>query len=133
MAKDEQKLTPKQKRFLEVLDKYDGIVSNASKASKEVCRATHYRWFHTNETYKKRVELTRETLKDVIESALIKKIKSGDTAAVIFAAKTFCRDRGYSERYEVEHSTSTKKTETAAKWFVKQHALSTEQQISEET
>lgn len=44
------------------------------------------------------------------ESALIKKVKQGDTSAVIFANSTFNRDRGYSTKVIHEHKGSVEVT-----------------------
>lgn len=42
----------------------------------------------------------REKLKDFVESRMLKKIEAGDTAMIIFYAKTQMKDRGYVERVE---------------------------------
>jgi hypothetical protein len=39
-----------------------------------------------------------------IEAAFMGRIVAGDTAAIIHAVKTKCRDRGYNEKIEVEHT-----------------------------
>jgi len=38
------------------------------------------------------------------EHAFIGRVQAGDTAAIIHAVKTRCRDRGYNEKIEVEHT-----------------------------
>ena len=45
--------------------------------------------------------LARGSLLDEAESALMKRIKKGDTKAIIFALETLGRDRGYTRRSEV--------------------------------
>ena len=40
------------------------------------------------------------------ESAFIGRVSAGDTAAILHAVKTKCRDRGYNDRVEVVHSGS---------------------------
>lgn len=42
--------------------------------------------------------------KNFFEQAFIGRVAAGDTAAVIHAVKTQCRDRGYNERVEMVHS-----------------------------
>lgn len=43
----------------------------------------------------------KETVKDWVESKMLKKIDDGDTTMIIFFAKTQMKDRGYIERQEV--------------------------------
>jgi hypothetical protein len=49
-----------------------------------------------------RVE-ARETMKDMAESALYKAVLAGEGWAVCFFLKTQARDRGYTEKAEIEH------------------------------
>ena len=45
-------------------------------------------------------------LAQLFEQAFIGRVAAGDTAAVIHAVKTKCRDRGYNDKVEVVHSGS---------------------------
>lgn len=47
------------------------------------------------------IDDANEDLGDMVESELIKKIKSGDTACIIFFCKTRLKHRGYVERQEI--------------------------------
>lgn len=44
----------------------------------------------------------RDSFVDMVEGAMQKKIREGDTACIIFALKTRGRDRGWCERVEVD-------------------------------
>lgn len=46
----------------------------------------------------------REGVDDMAESKLFQRINEGDTAAIIFYAKTRLRHRGYAEKLNIEHS-----------------------------
>ena len=91
----------KKDDFLEVLRKALGNVSVACK-SFGIDRQTYYNWCKEDPEFAAKCEEVKEVRKDFIESALDKRIQAGDTAAIIFAAKTICKDRGYVERVENE-------------------------------
>jgi hypothetical protein len=61
------------------------------------------RWKATDPKFKRLIEQIHHYKKDFFESALIKLVKGGDTAATIFANKTYNADRGYSDKLRVEH------------------------------
>ena len=91
----------KKTEFLQTLKAALGNVSVACNNS-NLSRETHYRWMREDEEYRKAAMDIREVRKDFIESALDKKIQEGDTTAIIFAAKTICKDRGYVEKQQIE-------------------------------
>lgn len=86
-------------KFLEVFEKALGNVSVACK-NFDIDRGTFYLWYNNDEDFRQKADAVKEIRKDFIESALDKKIKEGDTTAIIFAAKTQCKDRGYVEKTE---------------------------------
>ena len=90
-----------KEKFLEVLTQCFGNVQSAC-ANYGCNRCTYYEHYNSDPDFKKKCEEAKEVRKDFIESALDKKIREGDTAAIIFAAKTICKDRGYVERMENE-------------------------------
>jgi len=97
----EKPLTRKQKAMLEALEKTAFNVSAACRMV-GIDRRTHYDWLHKSNTYKKRCEEIQESLIDLAESQLLKKIKKEDLGAIIFFLKTKGKKRGYTERIETE-------------------------------
>lgn len=93
--------TDRKAEFLDVFKRALGNVSVACK-SFGIDRQTYYNWVRDDDDFARQCDDVRETRKDFIESALDKRIQAGDTAAIIFAAKTICKDRGYVERVENE-------------------------------
>ena len=64
-------------------------------------RTTLKRWREEYPEFAEAISDAMEDVGDIIESALFKRIERGDTTAIIFAAKTRLRDRGYQERREL--------------------------------
>jgi len=85
---------------------YVGSNFNVTKACRklEMRRSQFYYWIENDKGFGELMQEIMEAKKDFFESHLIKKIKEGDTKAIIFANKTLNRDRGYSEKIEVEHT-----------------------------
>ena len=96
----------KKEEFLKVFKKALGNISVACH-NYGIERQTYYNWLNADEEFRKEVEQAKEIRKDFIESALDKKIEEGDTTAIIFAAKTQCKDRGYTEKIEYEGKQQT--------------------------
>jgi len=86
-------------KFLDVFEKALGNVSIACK-NFGINRVTYYDWYNNDPDFRKKADDVKEVRKDFIESALDARIRAGDTAAIIFASKTQCKDRGYVERTE---------------------------------
>lgn len=85
-----------------VLKAKAGNVSQTATALK-VTRQALYKRLEADETLQQIVTDAREAMVDVAESALLKQIKRGNTAAIIFALKTQGKSRGYIERTEIDH------------------------------
>lgn len=99
--KNEQKRTiAAKKAWIEALEKCLGNVTMASKML-DMSRNTHYSWMQEDEDYRNQVQSIEELVLDFAESQLHKKIKSGDTASIIFFMKTKGKKRGYIERQEI--------------------------------
>lgn len=94
MAKGKDK-----KEFLKEFEKALGNISVACKRY-AIDRQTFYNWYNEDEDFRQKADAVKEIRKDFIESALDKRIIEGDTTAIIFAAKTQCKDRGYVEKTE---------------------------------
>ena len=107
VKKNKRELRGKKKLMFNALKSSLGNVSIASENA-NVSRDTHYRWLKEDTDYKKWVEETKEVTQDFVEHALLKKIKAGDTASIIFFAKTKMKDRGYIEKQQLEYSGNEK-------------------------
>ena len=93
--------TKKRKQLLlSTLKKSSGIVSFACEQA-NVSRQSYYDWIAKDPKFKQACDDIREVADDHIEHALMKKIRDGDTAAIIFSCKTRLKNRGYSERQEI--------------------------------
>ena len=88
----------KQEIFLAHFILNDFSVVKASKAAGITPRGYHMWRERDTEDFNERLAAAVEHKKDLIEQHLIKLIKSGDTAATIFAAKCQLKDRGYIEK-----------------------------------
>jgi phage antirepressor YoqD-like protein len=92
----------------EIVDYYVKALGNITDTCKlaGISRWTFYRWLKENEEFKKAIDNANvnEYKKDFIENALLSLVQKKNPAAVIFAAKTQLKDRGYIEKSEVEHS-----------------------------
>lgn len=70
-------------------------------------RDTYSNW-RSIPRFKKMMEEMMEIKKDFYEDALVKSVRRGETQAIIFANKSLNRDRGYSDKKEVEVSGNVK-------------------------
>jgi len=85
----------KQKMFMEAYVRHMFNISSAC-AELGMSRKQAYQWLK-EEKFSEEFRDCLEARKDQIEEALFCKIKEGDTASIIFSAKTLCKDRGYVE------------------------------------
>ena len=86
-------------RFLEALTKTFGNISEASKMI-GIDRETAYNWKRSDPVFCEAFDSERNRVIDVVESALMKNILSGNVVAQIFFLKCQAKDRGYIERSE---------------------------------
>ena len=91
-------------KFLKVFEKALGNVSVACK-NFGCDNKTFYNWYNEDADFREKADAVKEKRKDFIESALDKRIQAGDTTAIIFAAKTLCKDRGFVETTNVKVET----------------------------
>lgn len=106
MAKEKEK-----KMFI---DMFKSSLCNISMTCKhlKLNRLTFYNWYNKDEEFRRYIEEAREERIDFIENALFKKIKEGDTTAIIFACKTLGKKRGYVERSEIDANLNVEKVVT---------------------
>ena len=94
--------TPVQKeKFLNNFEKSLGIISTACKRT-GITRQTYYNWINTDNEFKERVNDIQEAQKDYVESKLIENIEKNDTTAIIFYLKTKAKDRGFTDKINIE-------------------------------
>lgn len=94
-----------RKTFLRAYEASFGNISYACAVA-GVSRMTYYRWkmskSRVNVKFFHRLSLIKpdERFLDFVEASLVKRMSEGSDAAIIFAAKTRGRGRGYTERPE---------------------------------
>lgn len=79
---------------------------NISKACSKVCigRTTFERWCNEDPEFSELIDEMDWHKGNFFEGALVDLVRKGETAAVLFANKTFNKSRGYGEKIEIEHS-----------------------------
>lgn len=79
---------------------------NTSRALRKVgiSRRRLEDWCKNDPDFAELVDEIQWHQKNFFESAFVGRVAAGDTSAVIHAVKTKCRDRGYSEKIEIEHT-----------------------------
>lgn len=90
-------------KFLEVFELTAGNISSAC-TKMQISRETYYRWRREHSEFDAKCEEVQESLIDMAETMLLKAIKNGNTAEIIFFLKTKGKKRGYIERSEFEFS-----------------------------
>ena len=93
----------KKETFLKCLHNNHGHISKACEKA-NIHRRTYYSWIEKDEKFKDMVEDAKEALVDHVESKLMEKINELDTTSIIFFLKCKGKDRGYTERTEIELS-----------------------------
>lgn len=78
-----------------------GIVTDTAKKLR-ISRETLRQYMLENpELRQAQIDARQNEFKDLIEGALVKNIKAGKEASIIFASKCQLQDRGYKERLEI--------------------------------
>lgn len=91
----------KKGQFIEAFEATAGNIS-ASCKKLNISRETYYRWCREDQEFREKIDETQESLLDLAETMLIKNIREGRTAEIIFFLKTKGKKRGYIERTEIE-------------------------------
>ena len=79
---------------------------NTSRAMRKVgiSRKRLDDWCQNDPDFSALVDEIQWHQKNFFEAAFISRVAAGDTLATIHAVKTKCRDRGYNEKIEIEHT-----------------------------
>lgn len=89
-----------------LLDAYDKSMGNISATCRKVniSRETFYRYKREDPVFAERIHEINESNLDFAESVLLKNIREGKEASLIFYLKTQGKERGYVEKVENEVS-----------------------------
>lgn len=91
----------KRDEFINALRIRAGLVTFACK-DVHIDFVTYQNWRRRYPDFNEQVErVMNEECADMVESALLKRIKAGDTSAIIFYCKTKLKHRGFTERQEI--------------------------------
>ncbi len=96
----QNKTAASKEAFLTQLEQSFGLVATTCRKA-GISRSTYYKWRKEDTDFANKADEVRELQKDAVEALILKKMKCGDTAMLIFYAKTQMKDRGYVERTEV--------------------------------
>jgi hypothetical protein len=88
-------------KMLEALERALGVVSVAATQS-GIGRTNHYLWIKNDEEYRAAVDSLQDVALDFAETQLLKNVRDGDIASVIFYLKCKGKRRGYVERQEIQ-------------------------------
>jgi len=92
-----------KKAITEALQQACGRVTEAAR--RLGCSREHlHRRIRSDAALQAALDSAREELIDLAESKLVEKIRQGNLTAIIFALKTLGKQRGYTERMELQHS-----------------------------
>lgn len=97
--------------FVHALVKFDFNTTKA-RAFVRVHKATVDAWLRDPD-FAGMLKDMKRAKKDLFESALVGLVKQGDSAAVLFANKTYNRDRGYGEKVQHDHRVAVAVTSKA--------------------
>lgn len=81
---------------LEALENSLGIISSACRMA-EIPRSVFYEWMEKDPKFAEKVNEIGELSVDFSESALLNRVRQGDTTAIIFHLKTKGKHRGYGQ------------------------------------
>ena len=93
----------KKDKFIQAMAESYGNISDACKFV-EINRSTYYDWMEKDADFKEKISNVVEESIDFVESQLISNIKKGDTTSIIFFLKTRAKNRGYTEKQEIQVS-----------------------------
>ena len=95
------KQTDKNKsQLLLGLEKHLGIVTSACKEV-GISRETFYKYYKTDEVFKKAVDDINDYTLDFAETQLLKKIKEGSERSILFYMRYKGKRRGYTDNIDI--------------------------------
>jgi len=94
-----QRLTPKQKKFLEIFNTKTAANISATCSAMKISRQAYYKWM-TAEPFRRAIEDAQEKLIDMAETKLQQNIMEGKESSIFFFLKTKGKKRGYIETVE---------------------------------
>jgi hypothetical protein len=115
-AENDTKRHTKKRAMIQALEKSLGIVTSACNEI-GIERKTHYRWLTEDESYRNRVADIENIAIDFAESKLYGNIKNGDVASTIFFLKTKGKQRGYTEKQEIDMNANLKGSISIDEWI----------------
>lgn len=92
-----------KKELVEAMEHCNGIITDACK-SVGVSRVTYYDYYNKDKEFKKAIDEIEGVVIDYVEGKLFKLIDKGDVAATLFYLKTKGKNRGYTEKSEIDHN-----------------------------
>ena len=92
-----------KKGLIEAMENCHGIVSDACK-SVGVSRVTYYEYYKNDKEFKQSIDDIENTVLDFVEGKLFELIEKKDVAATLFYLKTKGKNRGYTEKSEIDHN-----------------------------
>tara|TARA_R110002020_G_scaffold92899_2_gene224454 strand:- start:11251 stop:11601 length:351 start_codon:yes stop_codon:yes gene_type:complete len=107
-------MNDKKEKLLKALAETQGLIYHACKKAGNISRSTYYRYLKEDPEFAKAVDDIKEAQIDYVEGELIKNISRGKETSIIFYLKSKAKNRGYTERSEVD-ITSGGKTLTELK------------------
>ena len=103
MAKPTKEQKEKMKMFLEAYKNSNLVTSYACKRA-NISRQTFYNWIDKFDSFKKEVENTKNEVYDLLEAKMKQRALEGSDTMLIWLSKTLLKDRGYTEKLEVENT-----------------------------
>jgi hypothetical protein len=91
---DENDLKEKQLQFISAYQASLAIIKDACEAV-GITRQTYYRWIKDNDKFRAACKIVEEEQIDIVESAFMKNVISGDSKSQMFYLRTKGRKRGY--------------------------------------
>jgi len=93
----------KKEQFLEQWPDANFNISKTCRAIK-ISREAVYKWAKEDPEFERAMQESYEAMNDIAEAALLKQIKAGNIAAIIFYLKCRAKDRGYIETLRVDQA-----------------------------